>query len=142
MRRIIKGAEPEAVRNWKEENAAVSQNLTFSNMPKEAAKLQMLQEQGYLCAYTMQRIETLSDCHIEHLESQNQSPHRILDYNNMLACFPGNNPPPEWIPKYPYGAQQKGGRHINENNFVSPLRNDVEMRFLYKASGLIEPAFN
>ncbi len=48
--------------------------------------------------------------------------------------------PPAWNPKYPYGAQRKGGTHIDENNFVSPLREDVERRFHYAPDGSIKTA--
>jgi len=62
---------------------------------------------------------------------------RDLDYSNMIACFPGTKPPPEWNPKYPYGAQQKGGTYIDATNFVSPLSTDVEGRFHYAADGSV-----
>ncbi len=56
MKRIFKGQEPEELHRWKEENAHIPENLTFENMPKRSAKLQMIAEQGHLCAYTMQSI--------------------------------------------------------------------------------------
>lgn len=143
MRRIVKGSEPEELRHWKEENAEVPQNLIYENMPKVAIKLQMLSEQGHLCAYTMQSIPTEDDCHIEHVVPQNQPnrpPYSDIDYNNLLACFPGARPPTGWNPKYPYGAQKKNGIHVNQNNFVSPLQEDVEHRFHYAADGSVEPA--
>jgi uncharacterized protein (TIGR02646 family) len=143
MRRIIKGQEPEELRNWKAENAHAPENLTFKNMPKRDAKLQMLAEQGHLCAYTMESIQTEDHCHIEHVVPQsqpNQPPHFAIDYNNLVACFPGKKPPPAWNPKYPYGAQKKGGTNIDENSFVSPLSEDVERRFRYAPDGSIEAA--
>jgi uncharacterized protein (TIGR02646 family) len=138
MRRITKGPEPAEVAAWKEQNATTPQNLTYTNMPKTAARAQMLTEQGYLCAYTMLRIDAQNECHIEHIEPQNQSPNRSIDCSNMLACFPGNVPPPGWTPQFPYGAQSKGGSHVNDNNFVSPLHKDVELRFTYTASGAVK----
>jgi len=66
-------------------------------MPKAAAKLQMLAEQGYICAYTMQAMQMADDCHIEHVVPRNQPNQPLnldIDYNNMLACFPGRKPPP------------------------------------------------
>jgi uncharacterized protein (TIGR02646 family) len=146
MRQIVKGPEPEGHRRWKEENAAVPQNLTYENMPKAPIKLQMLAEQGYLCAYTMQRIQTVDDCHIEHVVPRNQS-HRLahldIDYSNLLACAPSNTPghkPKE--DNFPYGAPKKGGTPVNDNNFVSPLREGVEDRFRYAPDGSVAPAAN
>jgi uncharacterized protein (TIGR02646 family) len=145
MKLIIKGEEPQELRRWKQENAESPQNLTYRNMPTDQVKHQMLSEQGSLCAYTMQRIEGTEDCHIEHIVPQNQ-PHQPsnfdINYTNMVTCFPGNKPSPEkkWNPKYPYGANRKGGTRIDENNFVSPLRADVEQRFFYHADGSISAA--
>jgi uncharacterized protein (TIGR02646 family) len=141
MRRIIKGLEPIALRKWKVDNQNVPENLTYGALhgnETRAIRRQMLLEQGYLCAYTMQRIQTVEDCHIEHLVPQTQDHDRDLDYDNMLACFPGTKPPPEWNPKFPYGAQQKGGTRINDTNFVSPLSVDVENRFQYTLDGSVQ----
>ncbi len=144
MRRIIKGQEPEELRRWKE--AEVPQNLTYDNMPKAAksgVKCQMLAEQGYLCAYTMQRIPTPDGCHIEHVVPRNQDPLLQISYSNLLACTPSDTPGHR--PKggnYPFGAQEKGGTPIDENNFVSPLREDVERRFRYAADGSVKPLGN
>jgi|HubBroStandDraft_4_1064222.scaffolds.fasta_scaffold277572_2 uncharacterized protein (TIGR02646 family) len=139
MRRIIKGLEPEELRRWKEQNAHVPQNLTYANMPKAEVKRQMLAEQGYLCAYTMQQIPTPNDCQIEHLVPQSQGDPRLgITYDNLLACAPSNRPGhrPE-RGKCPFGAEQKDQTRINDDNFVSPLRGDVEQRFRYAADGSV-----
>jgi len=146
MRRIIKGPEPEALRSWKVENAEVPQNLTYENMPKPAVKAQMLVEQGYLCAYTMQRIQSADECHIEHIVPQSQAlqsdaPHLNIDYNNLLACIPSDTPGHRpSISNFPYGATKKGGSHVDEDTFVSPLHEAVETRFRYLPDGSVEPA--
>lgn len=69
------------------------QNLDYGNLPtpvKEAVKAALLVEQGYLCAYTLQRLAVASDCHIEHVEPPNAAPDKSLDYANMAACWPDN----------------------------------------------------
>jgi uncharacterized protein (TIGR02646 family) len=142
MKKIVKGQEPEALRLWREKNASIPENLKYDrgNWPTRAVKVQMLVEQGHLCAYTMQSIQTEDHCHIEHVIPQSQPgqpPHLDIDYRNLLACSPGNKPPPSWNAKYPYGAQSKGATNINENNFVSPLREDVEHRFHYGPNGSV-----
>lgn len=138
MRRILKGQEPEALRRWKEENTEVPQNLTYGNMPKAEVKLQMLAEQGYLCAYTMQSIPTPDDCHIEHIVPRNQDRTLQISYSNLLACAPSDTPGHR--PKggrHRFGAQEKEGTQIDESNFVSPLREDVESRFQYAVDGSV-----
>lgn len=145
MRRIIKDPEPERLRHWKEENAAVPQNLTYGNMPTAPVKLQMLAEQGYLCAYTMRRIQTIDDCHIEHIvprNQPNQPPHLDINYTNLLACVPGTPGYGMQVQPLPYGAQKKDRTHVNENNFVSPLQEGVEDRFQYAPDGFVVSAPN
>jgi uncharacterized protein (TIGR02646 family) len=139
MRRIIKGQEPEELRRWKENE--VPQNLTYDNMTqaaKEGVKRQMLSEQGYLCAYTMQRIPTIEDCQIEHVVARSQDPLLQISYSNLLACAPSNRPGHRpHRGKCPFGAEQKNQTQIDENNFVSPLQEDVEHRFRYAADGSV-----
>jgi uncharacterized protein (TIGR02646 family) len=153
MKRIVKGAEPEELSKWKEDNADVPQNLRYGSLHgnvTRAIRQQMLTEQGFICAYTMQRIQTADDCHLEHLVPQSQPPKshdRDLEYTNMLACFPGtqldpNRPPRDWSPQLPYGARHKDQTNIDENNFVSPLSDDVETRFLYDAIGFVHSSVN
>jgi uncharacterized protein (TIGR02646 family) len=136
MRRIVKGQEPEELRRWKEDE--VPQNLTYANMPKTAVKRQMLAEQGYLCAYTMLRISTPDDCQIEHIVARSQEPLLQINYNNLLACTPSNRPgnrPQRG--KCPFGAEEKDRTQVSENNFVSPLQEDVEHRFRYASDGSV-----
>ena len=143
MRRIIKGQEPDELRRWKEENAEVPQNLTYGNMPKVEVKRQMLTEQGYLCAYTMQRIPASDDCQIEHVVPRSQDPLLQISYSNMLACAPSNTPGHRAERgKCPYGAEEKDQTRVYENNFISPLREDVEHRFQYAADGSVRHLHN
>ena len=138
MRRITKGPEPDVLRMWKEENAEAPQNLTYSNMPKPGVKSQMLEEQGYLCGYTMQRISAPEECQIEHVIPRSQNLALQIDYGNMLACYPSNRPGkrPE-RGKCPFGAERKDQTPIYDHNFVSPLREDVEGRMRYHADGTV-----
>lgn len=82
MRKIVKGLEPLA---WRE----------FRNTPgvKYEAKPELrdalIQEQGYICAYCMQRISLDGKTHIEHMKSRSKHPELILDYQNMVLCCSG-----------------------------------------------------
>lgn len=139
MRRIVKGEEPAELARWKKEE--VDLNLTYANIPKAVRtkiKSQMLMEQGYLCAYTMQQIPTQDDCQIEHVVPQSQNPYLQISYGNLLACAPSNRPGHRPMRgKCPFGAEEKGHAEINENNFVSPTQNNVEHRFRYSADGSV-----
>ena len=133
MKRVIKGKEPPALTAWKAENHDSPQNLDYGNLPGKVLdkiKEQMLKEQGYLCGYTMRRLNTVSECHLEHIEPQNAST-RDLDYANMLACFPSDG----GDTKHGYGAPIKGGVSVNSDNFVSPIHSQVEQRFKYARNG-------
>ncbi len=138
MRRIAKGPEPEELRLWKEQNAEVPQNLTYANMPKTGVKRQMLAEQGYLCAYTMQRIPTVDDCQIEHVVPRSQARLLEIAYSNLLACAPSNRPGKRpQRGKCPFGAEEKDQTRVSDSNFVSPVRDDVEDRFRYVVDGSV-----
>jgi uncharacterized protein (TIGR02646 family) len=144
MRLIVKGLEPDDLLRWKADNAVTPQNLTYDNMPKLPVKAQMLREQGFLCAYTMLRIETEDDCHIEHVVPRNQTAqpqYNDIAYSNLLACIPSDTPGhrPLFQP-FPYGAVPKAGTLIDRNNFISPLQEDVEQRFQYAADGSVSSA--
>jgi hypothetical protein len=67
VRQIFKGEEPAELHRWKIENVETPQVLTYRNMPRAQVKNQMLREQCFLCAYTMQEISSSGDCHIEHI---------------------------------------------------------------------------
>ena len=97
MRHIRKGDVPKELRDWKRENRYTSENLYYghgSTFPTAAVKESLLEEQCHLCAYTMQRLSSINDCHIEHLQPQsitNKNPTTQaleVEYGNLLACFP------------------------------------------------------
>lgn len=50
----------------------------------------LLREQGYICAYCMQRI-SVSNSRIEHLKSRHHNPELALDYQNMVICCSGKS---------------------------------------------------
>jgi uncharacterized protein (TIGR02646 family) len=137
MKRIVKSQEPVALRHWRETNSGIAENLHYNRggWPGRAVKAALMREQGFLCAYTMRRIPTEQDCHVEHVMSQDQCreqwPEGDVDYSNIVACYPGKG-------SCPYGAIYKKSHSINQVNFVSPLCAEVEGRFKYSAEGGIK----
>jgi uncharacterized protein (TIGR02646 family) len=135
VRYITKAAEPHAFLNWKRTMKASPQNLEYDNLPGEithAIKESLLNEQAFLCAYTLRRLNGADDCHIEHIQPQNNQPDLTLDYANMAACFPRSG----GDKSHGYGAPFKAGVAVALNeNFVSPHRHDCERRFRYDNQG-------
>lgn len=88
MIHIKKGREPMELIRYKKEKFAY-----YEGMPKgvkEAVKISLLEEQGYLCAYCMRRIlpDTMT---IEHYNCQSDvSEQEALDYRIMLGVCLGN----------------------------------------------------
>ena len=88
MIRINKGAEPRAWQQYR-----LTPGVAYSPIPELREAL--LREQGYLCAYCMQRIPVAQPgeqetSKIEHWRSRANYPNLALDYNNLLICCPGN----------------------------------------------------
>jgi uncharacterized protein (TIGR02646 family) len=139
VRSIIKLAQPAALRNWKLDNQDSPQNLTYQNLDsatKDQIKHHLLIEQGYLCAYTMLRLESVSSCHIEHIQAQTHAPQLSLEYTNMAACYPANGGNP-----CGYGAPFKAGNAVVLNrNFVSPHGPNVNERFTFNTKGYVTAA--
>lgn len=148
MRWIDKRTEPRALSEWR---ARYQTDINFNydllrgdHAVIEAVTQSLLEEQGWLCAYTGIRIERES-CHIEHILPQHPPPGdsmvrgRDVDYSNMLACHPA----PE-AGMIPFGAKRKENwppereRHL----FVSPLDRRCETRFKFDTRGKISPAPN
>jgi uncharacterized protein (TIGR02646 family) len=106
-------------------------------MPKTEVPKCLLQEQGYLCAYTMLRISDPAKGHIEHIvpQSHKAKPELQIAYRNMLYCYPGQS-----VSQPDFGARKKDGAVMESNDFVSPLDSTCESRFVYKNDGTIAPA--
>jgi uncharacterized protein (TIGR02646 family) len=101
---------------------------------KQEVKLNLIQEQGYLCCYTGRRIG-LANSHIEHLKPQDLCKnHEDTEYNNLLAAYPSDRVDHEC----PYGAHHKKN-WFNPYLFIHPLRPDCEKRFRFRDNGTMGP---
>lgn len=86
MKQIIKLGEPTEFTEWKA-HANTDWKPTFSILagrPKEALKMALMKEQGFICCYCERRINE-SDSHIEHFIPQHLPGTDPLDYTNMLC---------------------------------------------------------
>lgn len=110
MRFVKKMNEPAELVRWKNENREFPAQLAYKNLPapvKAVIIRQLQQEQGFLCAYTMCRIDN-NRCHIEHFLPQHAFPRSDVEYQNLLACFPNKEEYGRKLGACPYGADYKG----------------------------------
>lgn len=85
---IRKGNQPTELLQYK--NTAGASYSDMGRSIKDKVRSQLLQEQGYLCAYCMERIKNNRlRTKIEHVEPQITSPEKALEYKNMLAVCKG-----------------------------------------------------
>jgi len=104
---------------------------------RQAIREARLLDQGFLCAYTLKRIDA-DTCHNEHLEPRSVSKaegrvEETLDYRNIVACYPKR----ESRGGCPYGATARGTRPLA----VSPLEPGCETRLRFdRVTGRFEPA--
>ena len=136
MRRIVKTHPPQELYTWREENRELNHSYRdLLGMPAHASlKAKLLQEQGWLCAYTGRTIEDHSS-HVEHIKPQCAcADWEDVEYRNMVACLPADG----GDVSCGYGAPVKAG-WWDESRFVSPLSEDCERRFRFAWSGYIYP---
>jgi uncharacterized protein (TIGR02646 family) len=93
----------------------------------------LLEEQGYLCAYTMVSIEKtgLGFMKREHINPQNDTPQNDLNHRNVVAVCMGNE---GYEPKDQYADTRKGDTLLN---FITPLSPDCEKLIKYRPNGEI-----
>ena len=130
MKFVTKGFAPLELGEWLVHRAQGA----FSDLNqsvRSAWRLRLLQEQGYLCAYTMMRIKGDDQAHIEHIVPQHQDRSRQLDHSNVVACYPARRQEEHAA----FGAFAKGGTEISSTNFVKPTAGDCEGQFKYLPNG-------
>ncbi|MDO8768038.1 MAG: hypothetical protein Q7K57_04920 [Burkholderiaceae bacterium] len=145
MKKITKEVQPAELTTWREENAEAPQNLSYglASFPTKAVLNALMIEQGYVCAYTLLRVDDQS-AHVEHLKPQTQCKgddkerensnqpllREDIAWSNMVACIPA----PNTTVKPPYGATKKD-KWWHVTDFLSPLDVSCEERFEFKADG-------
>lgn len=83
MRKIIKGTEPESLTRWKQAH----KTATYRDLPPDESRsirTICITEQYGLCAYCCQSI-AVDTAHNEHVQAQDKSPARTLDFANIVA---------------------------------------------------------
>jgi len=139
MKFIRKGGPPHDYSIWCRAVAGTAK-ADYRELPKNLrTKLlcSLLTEQGWICAYTMKRLEA-GNSHVEHIKAESlcraENPESDLDYGNLVACFPSDG----MKKQYRYGAQAKGNWWENDGrDFISPLHGSCEARFFFDTKGNI-----
>lgn len=136
MRKLSEITPPLSFKHWlqSQQNAGIEVHYNMlSGALKNDLKSALLENQGYLCAYTEIRLDTPQACHIEHIVPQTQAPELDLSLTNLAACFPASGGDAQ----SGYGAPIKGGTAVRLNqNFISPYANTSV--FSYNAQGHIK----
>lgn len=87
---IQKKSEPKSLLEYRANKSKLA-DITYGNFRnKDDLRDALLEEQGHICAYCMQRI-TKEKMKIEHFACQTDNEDLQLDYNNMLGCCMGGH---------------------------------------------------
>ncbi|WP_020614468.1 retron system putative HNH endonuclease [Sediminispirochaeta bajacaliforniensis] len=136
MIKINKGSSPSELDQYKREcSESISRGTTkllddFSR--KDDLRISLAEEQGYLCAYCMQRINPENgDTKIEHFHPQTEYPTEQLDYSNLLLCCNGNQGD---RPANQHCDTKKKNAEIKYNPALSP---SIEQTIRYERDGKI-----
>lgn len=148
MRRIVDQQPPAELINWTAQQRPTGINFSFETLGrvqiggeerdvKAAILAQRLNDQGYLCAYTLRRI-TENSAHLEHIVPRTVSyganrPEETVTYRNIVACFPKNG----GDTSHGYGAPVRKDLPL----VVSPCEERCERAFNYHRTGRVEPGF-
>ena len=125
---IKKNAEPRLLTAYRLKPGAVYDGPDFTPV-KDAIRRNLLEEQGYVCAYCMQRIHDHPlKTKIEHWHSQ----HSDLDYKMLLACCDGAQGQP---PAMQHCDTSKGHNLLKNN--PANLTDRVEEKIRYAHNGII-----
>jgi len=126
---IRKGNEPRSLTEHRSKPEATYDNY----QEKDDVRKQLLEEQGYICAYCMRRI-SIDKMKIEHWIAQNSKDgtglDHALEYRNMLGVCLGNQ-------SHPHDAQTCDTYRGNEKLFVDPRCEAHIQRIEYRGDGTI-----
>ncbi|PWK11233.1 retron system putative HNH endonuclease [Tumebacillus permanentifrigoris] len=144
MRYIQKRSQPDWYRDFKRGKTHLSWDDFFKNdqQKKTDLKVELLQEQHYLCGYCGKSIDP-QNSHIEHVIPKSRLPHRdhpgvtTYSFQNMLASCQSR--------RRPDGDDTCGhakDRWYDRNLFISPHEVDCEGYFRFSKLGEIFPTSN
>lgn len=130
MIRIIKDKAPEFWTNFFRHNKNVRHydDLEKSDNGKEVRqkiRFHMISQQKYICCYCCGIIDE-DNSHNEHIKPRDKKPELSLEYDNMIVSCNSSGQ-----------CGKAKDKFYSENDFISPLDEDVEEQFRYSTSGEI-----
>jgi len=131
VRQIVKQAEPAELVQYRNVPDAKYDGGNFTPV-KDAIRLDLLLDQGHLCAYCMRRINAQT-MKVEHWQSQSDFPDRQLAWDNLLGVCDGNE-------GQPWNQQTCDTRRGNTPLTYNPsnLAHVIESRINYLGNGTID----
>ena len=127
MRHIVKSSpEPPELLRFRKTGGP---NCTYNGFPdKDALRQRLLEDQGFLCCYCMQRIKK-DKMRIEHYLSQSGHPEEQLVWRNLLgACQGGEGT-----------GEETCDKHKGENSIsIDPLNHEHMAQVRYLPGGKIQ----
>lgn len=124
MRKINKGAEPQALTHFKRNGRSKNYN-DLSHTERSAIREACASEQLYLCAYCCTEISgTSSDTMNEHLQCRDHHPQLGLSFNNIVASCKTSG--------------QCDAAKGNQTIKLSPLMSECEHELRFLLSGRVE----
>jgi uncharacterized protein (TIGR02646 family) len=142
MKYIQKTIAPAEYLTWCQTQQTLGVNFNFKSLPNPEKRIlhnALLSEQGFICGYTMKRInKDLS--HIEHMKPQHiciqEGVGTDLNYFNLIACYPQKG----MKANCRYGAQAKDAWWENNGReLLLPLNDSCELRVVFNLKGEISP---
>jgi len=127
---IVKGREPTSLQHYRLQPNAEYNGSQFTSV-KADIRTQLLKEQGYLCAYCMQRIvDDQFITKVEHWHCQDNYETEQLNYTNMLAVCLGTT----------QGCIHCDTKKANLNIKYNPAEpiHRIESKIKYSTSGKVE----
>jgi len=95
MTPITKSTEPQSLQHYRLQKGTVFDGENFTPV-KQDIRVQLVAEQGFLCAYCMGRIEPDDrNMKVEHWHSRKKYPGQQLNHANLLGCCSGNEGQPD-----------------------------------------------
>ena len=143
MKYIKKGKkEPDSLREFRAglKKEDYDRKDVFDELDKGDLKKSLLEEQGYICCYCMQRIDE-NNMKIEHWRAQSKHPKLKFDYQNLLATCKGNEGSPPSAQhcdtRKGYYEDRQETQSIDYDMTINPIDKNCEQHIKYCSNGKI-----
>lgn len=118
--------EPQSLKDTRDTKGA-----DFNSCNKKDLREAVLDEQGFICAYCMQRIEqSHKSTGIEHYDAQANNRQKTMDFTNMLGVCKVSEGKPK---KIQHCDKSRGNKLLT----VNPMNQSCERLIKYRSSGTI-----